>query len=110
MGTLSQAIELLTTPIAFTDEDIADALDVDLAALRDCLFALREIGLLKEVERAESGARRWDAISSDRMSLRRAAADAGIEVDAPLPRSQRRPGLASARARRVVTVRWRGAS
>lgn len=62
---------------------------------------MRDIGLV-----AERGARRWDAVSSDRAELGRAARAAGIEVDVPLPRAQRRPGVASVPAQRVASVSW----
>lgn len=109
-GTMANVLHLLAGPIAFTDADIADALDVDYRALRGRLHDLSVLGLVQSVGVGEDGPQRWDPISRDRATLLRAAVEAGVELEAPLPRAQLAADSKPSATRRVAPVTWRGAS
>jgi DNA-binding transcriptional regulator YiaG len=108
-GTLAKVLELLVGPIAFTDADIADALDVDCAVLRARLRDLAVLGLIHHGS-AHDDAFRWDPVSRDRAALLRAAAEAGVDLDAPLPRAKHSEGRLATPHGRVTPVTWRAAT
>jgi DNA-binding XRE family transcriptional regulator len=108
-GTVANVLYLLSGPIAFTDSDIADALDVDLRSLRGRLRDLALLGLVESAGTGDDGPQRWDPISRDRATLLRAAIDAGVDVDATIARAHA-PEMKRPVAKRVSPVTWRGAS
>lgn len=88
-ASVGRVLDLLASSVALTDTEIADALDVDVAALRSRLRELAERGLVSSVEAPDTGAVRWLATCRDRRELAAAAVRAGVDVDVTLPRPKR---------------------
>jgi hypothetical protein len=110
-GMIARLLSLLAGPIDFTVADIADALDVDLTALRAQLHDLAGLGLVNRNATPSSDdaeAEHWSPIHRDRNALLRAAAEAGVDLDMPLPRptrAQAKDGQA-----RTPSSTWRATS
>jgi DNA-binding transcriptional regulator YiaG len=109
-GTLATVLQLIAGPIAFTDADIADALDIDHRALRARLHELSVLGLLSSVGSVAGGPQRWDPITRDRAALLHAAVEAGVDIDAPLPRAHFADDEVSAPRARLAPMAWRTAT
>ncbi|MDF2696222.1 MAG: helix-turn-helix domain protein [Labilithrix sp.] len=88
-GMIARLLTLLAGPSELTDADIADALDVDPVALKKQLRELAERGLVSAITVPTHDAERWSPFTRDRVTLLRAALDAGVDLDAPLPRALR---------------------
>ncbi|MBX3198133.1 MAG: hypothetical protein KF850_37715 [Labilithrix sp.] len=108
-GTVARVLSLLAGPIDFTDADIADSLELDLAALRAQLRELAALGLIHPSPVSQSGdAERWSPSTRDPAALLRAAAAAGVELEAPIARPSRKgDGVAHARP---TSSTWRATS
>ena len=114
-GTLARVLEILSGAMAFTDADIADALDVDCATLKARLRHLAGLGLVHGPQTNGSAgtddeAARWEPASRDRSALFRAATDAGVDLDALLPRAKRTDGKTSSSRERTAPPNWRASS
>lgn len=111
-GSMARVFELLAGSVAVTDADIADALDVDCAALRARLRDLAALGLVRSVDLTDrEGGLRWDPVSRDRTALLRAAAEADVDLDTPLPRAKRTSEPKAAVPRlRTATMAWRAST
>ena len=109
-GTTARVLALLTGAAITTDADLADALDVDHAALSLRLHELEALGLVGGASPDEGGARRWSPITRDSVALVQAAADAGVDLDAPLPRAPRGDGQRGEPRGRATTTAWRATS
>lgn len=111
-GTLAKVLELLGGPSAFTDGDIADALDVDASALRARLRELEAACVVRSTGSSQGDVPlRWELTSHDRAELARAALDAGVELDSPLPRAKGAVGPTNAVARgRRAPAAWRAST
>jgi DNA-binding XRE family transcriptional regulator len=88
-GSIAKVLALLASSIAMKDTDIADALDVDCGSVRARLRELAALGLIASLESPGSDAVCWVLASRDWSVLIDAAARAGVDVDAPLPRAKR---------------------
>ena len=116
-GTMRKVLELLTWARASNDADLADALDLDLPALRARLRDLAAAGLVEGSvldsdgrTAGEDEPMRWEVTTRDREALYRAAVDAGIELDALLPRAKRTDARASSPRERVAPLNGRASS
>lgn len=111
-GTLRKVLELLATARTSNDTDLAEALDLDLAALRSRLRDLAAAGVVQSTP-LEPGAQdeplHWDVTTRDRPALYRAAEVAGIDLDALLPRA-RRPDPRSSPRERIPPMNGRASS
>ncbi len=109
-GTLRKVLELLTAR-ASTDAEIADALDLDCAPLEARLRDLAAAGVVQSSPVGTNGGEdplRWDVLTRDREALDRAASDAGIDLDALLPRAKRDPSRPSSPRERVASMNGNG--
>ena len=112
-GTLRKVLELLSGARASTDADIADALDLDLAILKARLRDLAAVGVVQAASAETNGEEdpvRWDVLTRDREALDRAALDAGIDLDALLPRAKRSDARISSPRERAAPVNGRASS
>jgi DNA-binding transcriptional regulator YiaG len=87
-GLVGRLLGILAGPNEFTDVELAEALDVDRAALRAQLASLAEHGLVRST--SESEPKRWSPTARDLAALLAAAARAGVDLDPALPRPGRR--------------------
>jgi DNA-binding transcriptional regulator YiaG len=110
-GMIARLLTLLAGPNELTDIDLADALDVDLPALRKQLRELAERNIVSSTNVPTHDVERWAPFTRDRATLLRAAHEAGIDLEAPLPRTVRAyrretpPGAAP-----TTTTMWRSTS
>lgn len=95
-GTMAKVLDLLDRPGPFTDAHVADCLDLDREALAVRLRELATHGLVRSSE-VSANATRWEVIERDRATLRRAAAELGVDLDALLPRPRAPEGTSGAR-------------
>jgi DNA-binding transcriptional regulator YiaG len=112
-GTLAKVLEILSRPMAFTDADIADSLDVDCAALRARLRSLASLGLVQSPTSngADEDGVHWELVTRDRSAVVRTASDAGVDLDAMLPRAKRPDAAKTSSPReRTASVNWRASS
>jgi DNA-binding transcriptional regulator YiaG/DNA-binding MarR family transcriptional regulator len=110
-GSLARVLELLAGSAGITDADIADALDVDCAALRARLRELATHGLVRSTTgAAQDEAIRWEPTTRDREALLQAAADAGVDLDALLPRAKRAPDMRWQPVRPRASATWRAST
>jgi DNA-binding transcriptional regulator YiaG len=111
-GMIARVLSLLAGPIVFTVTDIADALDVDVTALRAQLSDLADLGLVVRppppANATEPQPEHWTPITRDVGALLGAAVTAGVDLDAPLPRSTTRMPSKEPPARPSST--WRATS
>jgi DNA-binding transcriptional regulator YiaG len=103
---VARILSMLTAPTGFTDVDIADALDVDRAALRTRLREIAAVGLLSQASPDEEPEQRWTPMTRDPAALVRAAIEAGVDLEAPLPRATRDEKQSDPRVR-TVSPTWR---
>lgn len=87
-GIVGRLLGILTGPNEFTDAELAEALDVDAAALRAQLATLAEHGLVRSTSEQEP--KRWMPTVRDLAALLASAARAGVDLDPPAPRSGKR--------------------
>lgn len=108
-GTLGKVLELLASPLV--DADVADALDVDRAALRAALEELSAAGIVRRMAASrDDGAHRWERTGEPAAALR-AAEDAGFDLDAPLPRAKSgADGPAAVGRARSAPFAWRAST
>ncbi len=111
-GTLRKVLELLAMAKTSNDADLAEALDLDVTALRARLRDLAAAGLLQGTS-LDSGAEdepmRWVATTRDHGALYRAAEETGVDLDALLPKAKR-PDPRSASRDRVSPLNGRASS
>ncbi|MBX3209733.1 MAG: helix-turn-helix domain-containing protein [Labilithrix sp.] len=107
-GMIARVLSLLAGPIEFTDADIADALDLDLAALRAQLRELAALGLIgATTATTPNEAERWRPSTRDAAALLQRAAEAGVDLDAPIARASRKDGREAAAQARTPSSTWR---
>ena len=83
--TLREVLALATGPVASTDTDIAETLDVSPAAVRGLFEQLAAAGLVRKAEVHASGAIRWEPCATRGTSLEEDACAIGMDLDATLP-------------------------
>ncbi len=86
-GLVTRLLGILAGPNEFTDAELADALDLDLVALRRVLGELADHGLVRSTSEAEP--KRWTPSTREHGALLAAALRAGIDLDPPVARSSR---------------------
>ncbi|HVJ89730.1 MAG TPA: helix-turn-helix transcriptional regulator [Labilithrix sp.] len=107
-GTTARILGLLSCPASFTDRDIADVLDVDESALRARLYDLASLGLVTPASPdTPDEEQQWLPSTRQAGALLQTAVEAGVDLDAPLPRATRSDRRTSAARTRPPSSTWR---
>jgi transcriptional regulator with XRE-family HTH domain len=105
-GMTARVLTLIASSARCSESDLADALDVDESALQALLRDLATLGLVSPTPNAGTE-RSWAPLTEGPAALLRAAVEAGVDLDTPLPRATPGETAKSDPRLRAAGATWR---